>query len=53
MATKKSDKADETETGTRNPNQGTDDAVDKTRYETVETNAGPDAVSGGVADQEE
>lgn len=52
MAAKKPE-PESTETGTRNPNQGTDDAVDKTRYETVETNAGPDAVSGGVADQEE
>jgi len=40
------------ETGTRNPNQGTEDEVDRTRWETVDTNAGPDALSGGVAEQE-
>lgn len=53
--TKKDSKADTEKavTGTRNPNQGTEDDVDKTRWETVDTNAGPDAKSGGVADQEE
>ena len=38
------------ETGTPNPNQGTEDEVDKTRSETVDTNAGEDARSGGVAE---
>jgi hypothetical protein len=37
---------------TRNPNQGTEDEVDKTRWETVDTNAGPDAMDGGVANAE-
>lgn len=36
----------------QNPNQGTDDDVDKTRYETVDTNAGPDAHDGGIAEAE-
>lgn len=51
MPAKKAESQPE-DTGSRNPNQGTDDAVDKTRYETVDTNAGPDATSGGVAEQE-
>jgi hypothetical protein len=51
MAKRNEPKSDPTP-DTRNPNQGTEDAVDKTRWETVDTNAGPDAVMGTVADQE-
>jgi|KBSMisStandDraft_5_1062788.scaffolds.fasta_scaffold12708_8 hypothetical protein len=46
MANKKKDDVPDT----RNPNQGTEDDVDKTRWETVDTNAGDDAVQGTVAD---